>query len=390
MGRTTRVRASVPKKYTEVDSGDVEEPELENATLRGSHIPSQRKVSKTVKRGGKAKKEPDAPTSRVEGDNVENSDGTPEAEDVQPKKKAKIAESTSTKRKGRVGKLQYFKEMPLDIFYEICGHLDPLTLLYLARTCKNLRSMFMSKRAVGIWEETLANVSFPPLAAKDTSLPMYASLAFEIHCHVCGVGGGHAKRVNYILGVRLCRSCQKKNLLYELALKRVTGKLHPDTLDCCRYTPYSLTGFSASGRKYYFLPQVEVINKYLVQLDAESKKSRSRMDYERFVQVRTHAASVALDDGSQLAQWEKAFKDQKADKKADLTVQRKRDIKQKLRDLGYEEQDIERAYISPQPTPLTDRSWNLMRASLIKQIDTTKARRLEYEAENDECPAGTA
>lgn len=111
-------------------------------------------------------------------------DGTPEAEDVQPKKKAKIAESTSTKRKGRVGKLQYFKEMPLDIFYEICGHLDPLTLLYLARTCKNLRSMFMSKRAVGIWEETLANVSFPPLAAKDTSLPMYASLAFEIHCHV--------------------------------------------------------------------------------------------------------------------------------------------------------------------------------------------------------------
>lgn len=123
------------------------------------------------------------------------------------------------------------------------------------------------------------------------------------------------------------------SLLYELALKRVTGKLHPDTLDCCRYTPCefmllsvsgsldvnevfhldSLTGFSASGRsmflpaqpcqsltffwalEYYFLPQVEVINKYLVQLDAESKKSRSRMDYERFVQVRTHAASVALD-----------------------------------------------------------------------------------------------
>lgn len=74
--------------------------------------------------------------------------------------------------------------MPLDILYEIFGHLRPYDLLRLARTTKALRDILMCRSAVSVWKDSRAKIIGMPECPDDLSEPQYASLAFDPFCHV--------------------------------------------------------------------------------------------------------------------------------------------------------------------------------------------------------------
>jgi len=67
---------------------------------------------------------------------------------------------------------------------QIFGQLEPLDLLHLARTTKDLRAILMSRSSVSVWKQALENVTGLPACPEDMSEPQYANLVFSKHCYV--------------------------------------------------------------------------------------------------------------------------------------------------------------------------------------------------------------
>ena len=128
-----------------------------------------------------------------------------EAKPLKPNKKARITNSTGTKRSRKAGKLAGIMRMPVDIFFEvrtrlstiyitlmsaclmvpqISVHLMPLDLLHLARTSRGLRELLLKRSAAFIWRAALANVPDLPPCPDNMSELAYSSFLFDKFCQV--------------------------------------------------------------------------------------------------------------------------------------------------------------------------------------------------------------
>ncbi|KDQ50795.1 hypothetical protein JAAARDRAFT_199635 [Jaapia argillacea MUCL 33604] len=93
------------------------------------------------------------------------------------------------KRKRRVdptkGKLSILPTMPLDVLFEVFGHLTPQDLLALSSTSRLLRTTLLSKGAMSVWKTSLSKMpSNPPECPKDTTGPRWAQLLYGPNsCH---------------------------------------------------------------------------------------------------------------------------------------------------------------------------------------------------------------
>ncbi|KAF9535715.1 hypothetical protein CPB83DRAFT_842210 [Crepidotus variabilis] len=110
------------------------------------------------------------------------------------------------RKKGILAELQNF---PLDVLFEIFGHLSPYDLLKLARTNKEFRRLLLNKSFISVWKTALARVPGLPPCPPDMSEPAFANLAFSPHCFSCL---GLAKSVTWQLRVRYCARCAKEKL----------------------------------------------------------------------------------------------------------------------------------------------------------------------------------
>ncbi|KAI0768936.1 hypothetical protein BC629DRAFT_1535598 [Irpex lacteus] len=140
----------------------------------------------------------------IHADNVVSDTGAP------PGTSTKKPSGRPTKRvvRGRRAALQQIMSMPMDVFYEICLHLQPKDLLSLARSSKELRSLFMSRKTLFLWKAARLNMPGMPSCPEDMSEPAYASLMFDTHCSNCG--HKNSGRIYWRCRVRLCKSCYEK------------------------------------------------------------------------------------------------------------------------------------------------------------------------------------
>ncbi|KIM85612.1 hypothetical protein PILCRDRAFT_339430 [Piloderma croceum F 1598] len=83
----------------------------------------------------------------------------------------------------KFGKLAQLMNMPLDVFFEITGHLEPLDILRLSRVSKQFRVTFASKHSRHIWLTARRNIHMPECPSDLTEL-QFASLMFEQYCQV--------------------------------------------------------------------------------------------------------------------------------------------------------------------------------------------------------------
>ncbi|KAI0350299.1 hypothetical protein OH77DRAFT_1087407 [Trametes cingulata] len=103
-----------------------------------------------------------------------------------------------------------FEHLPVDITLHLATWLHPLDILHCARTCKQLRSVFLSPISRPPWRAAFRSVHQLPACPEDMSMPLYAALLFDRFCFACGVDG--ALSVDYALRVRLCESCYEANV----------------------------------------------------------------------------------------------------------------------------------------------------------------------------------
>ncbi|KAG6916510.1 hypothetical protein DXG01_006511 [Tephrocybe rancida] len=86
---------------------------------------------------------------------------------------------TNRLTKNQFGKLQGFKELPM----EIGALLEPGDLLALTRVSKFYRSLFLSRKSRSIWTRVLKNVDLPE-RPPFMNEPQYASLVYDTFCYV--------------------------------------------------------------------------------------------------------------------------------------------------------------------------------------------------------------
>ncbi|KAG8740407.1 hypothetical protein FRC10_004358 [Ceratobasidium sp. 414] len=104
---------------------------------------------------------------------------------------------------------------------QIMSNVQPGGLLALARTCKTLRTMLMSRSATDIWEAAERKTPRLPVRPQGISSPQYAVLAFFNECSLCGKGKDvklYAK-----LRVRLCEPCSISELVDVWSIANHTG-----------------------------------------------------------------------------------------------------------------------------------------------------------------------
>ncbi|KAF8162809.1 hypothetical protein B0H34DRAFT_295051 [Crassisporium funariophilum] len=131
---------------------------------------------------------------------------------VQKRKKTEDTESNTDgkppvkKVRGKRGMLKELFEMPLDILFEIFGQLEPIDLLHLARTTKDLRAILMKRSSISVWKSARSKIIDLPSCPDDLSEPQYAELAFGRRCFCCQRNVS-SNILSWELRMRICSKC---------------------------------------------------------------------------------------------------------------------------------------------------------------------------------------
>ncbi|KAJ6575478.1 hypothetical protein B0H19DRAFT_987683 [Mycena capillaripes] len=279
-------------------------------------------------------------------------------------------------------KLSLLPSLPLDILFEIFGHLTPLDLLYLARTTRGLRSTLLHRSAMSIWKTSLRQIVGLPERPQDMSEPAWANLVYSSHCHNCLTS--RVEKVDWLLRIRLCKPCIKSSkLLRSNRHLDSANKLDKIVLQCVPFSSYHIPGLKAT--EWCF---VEDERKFLKDLRlAEGDRSA-------FVKSRKEALAAREAHAAECKSWVDSLTRERWDELDGIRHKRRAEISEKLEELGFIEEleyldGLVGGYgLRPAlclfddhpdikvPKPLTARTWKNIESRLVDYMHEVKAHRL--------------
>ncbi|GAA5904280.1 hypothetical protein JCM6882_003186 [Rhodosporidiobolus microsporus] len=301
----------------------------------------------------------------------EDEDFEPPAKKAKTKSKATSSSSTTgkaAKGKGRKKKLEVFNTMPLDVLALIMAQLDTKTLLAMSRTCSTFRNLLHSQQGTSIWKTGRQNTQqIPDLKAGDLKEWEYASLLFDSTCHICHKD--RAKTTDWTLRARACADCMRGN---SKRREKMTGegRFHAKVWECVpesHWTP----GYGGEVYCFFWLPTLR-------QVSARLDELAGKPEYNDFLAKRQKIHNLAREDARQIERWEQRYRMHKDDDKEEAKASRKRKIKEKLRDLGYTEEELssyalENSKEFDQARDLSDAIWKRIKPILTGLLDGERA-----------------
>ncbi|KXN88631.1 hypothetical protein AN958_06896 [Leucoagaricus sp. SymC.cos] len=181
----------------------------------------------------------------------------------------------------RDNSLSNFTLLPVDIFYEIIGHLHPKDVLNLSRSTRRLRQLLMVRDARCVWIAALSNVEGLPRCPSDLSEPQFASLAFDQHCHVgiwpSKLSPNMADQIIFPVALSGTPS-ERCPLDLFLTMDELVFRL-PKTLDIPKpeavflHTVYPKATSDNAGSTLFYKPAVETHLQELAKLDRHDRQS---------------------------------------------------------------------------------------------------------------------
>ncbi|KIY69905.1 hypothetical protein CYLTODRAFT_420225 [Cylindrobasidium torrendii FP15055 ss-10] len=252
--------------------------------------------------------------------------------------------------------------LPLEIFFEIIGWLEPPQLLKLSMVSHSFRTALCNSRhASHIWSESRSLIDQPKPALGMSELE-WAQLCFVKACSVCGTRE-KANAPDFYLRKRLCRDCKRFDYPWKITFK------HSPFLGTLFTTP-------AGSRSKYLLVDLDAVN---AQWDA-SPDERSKALYlqgrREYVEAHTdtqHAAQAhawmkrydAKQDFAKFVQCNRRFKAvishlHNSEYRADLANPR-----------GQTYQALRKHPSVWLKAPLTDEEWQRIKDDVIQTLETT-------------------
>ncbi|OCH92774.1 hypothetical protein OBBRIDRAFT_750811 [Obba rivulosa] len=292
--------------------------------------------------------------------------------------------------RGKRGGLKNMLEMPVDILIEIFTRLDPGDLLNLARTTKDFRAFLTSRKFAWIWKEARSNIQGLPELPAHMNEVTYANLLFSPHCHNCGKG--NVKMILWNFDARYCKDCKSKLLLSDggflNAIVKLTGipftelasqhilALACSTLDHLEVTPWSNVYHVHQVKE--FCDRAETVYNTQQWADFEREK-------RAFIEARRkHVATFVS--------WEKEWVHAKTVETERVRRERLEAIYSRLRDdgwgkeLDFLDKEADESFLElssvRQPKPLTERSWQSIKARLFEFMGNIRERRLTKDRQN--------
>ncbi|GLB43697.1 hypothetical protein LshimejAT787_1402090 [Lyophyllum shimeji] len=304
---------------------------------------------------------------------------------IQDMKNARLDKrSAPLRRTSSRGRLAPLISLPMDVLFEIFGHLLPLDVLHVARATKEFRRVLLHRSAITIWKAALANVPELPECPPEMSLPAWANLVFDLHCHNCG--NSHAKNVvDFILRVRLCGPCSKLCLLSSKYFdeEETKDKLILKCVPFSKWNKGAVTSCLISDRDEFL-----------------KKLGNPNCNRQEFIDSRRAEVKSRIEHGKRCHSWLDEQTEAREKELDDIKLKRKNAIIDKLADLGYAEEidymsDLEDRVmcgvaesgvqlLSKHPSvriamPLTEQGWSNIKSKMVKYMEAVKAQMLQED-----------
>ncbi|KAJ4489024.1 hypothetical protein C8J55DRAFT_558079 [Lentinula edodes] len=351
-------------------------PEVLNITPSSTHSGD---ASETSTISGKRRRHDEQSKVQESGDRPEKRAKTIKR---RPKKKAVRRRKVPKRFKGVRGVFallqRLWKHLPVEIFlYEIFGYLDSRDLLHLARTCKSIRQLLMTKSSDSIWRIARANIEggLPPLPM-DLNEPQFVTS----HGNATQFCGGFASE--------LAETVKKRVACFTIYNWVLRGELFP----CLQILPQEK--IKVKDRDTTVI-NYEVALKLKDQYEAlefeEDRRAWIKQKMQERRAVDNHARSCEA--------WHKDHLEQRCRQLDDTRNQRLQAILTRLELIGLRRdaetilmgesdfntpEDLGNLRSVKQAKILTDRGWAHMKSELVRLLSEHKTKRLERE-HNESC-----
>ncbi|KAJ7603754.1 hypothetical protein DFH06DRAFT_1392645, partial [Mycena polygramma] len=291
--------------------------------------------------------------------------------------KESSAEDQKVKRvRGRRGILSSLREFPLDVVAEIFGHLNPMDLLNLARTTKEIRGILMTRSNAFIWKESRTQFEGLPDLPRDLCEPQYANLCFDIHCHKCL----HlAQTIIWTARTRMCKKCiQEKWDFFRRFCRRRHNTTQLFSIDVAEKLYNECAKFRTGG----------VLKTAEPEYTEWYKQKSDEMDEITAVShfsfpLRLTQSNVRRQHAALCATWAENRSHNRKDELHDARTLRRDAIVERLTALGWGEEipfhswDFNSHKLVKQPKELTERIWKNIETPLVEFLTTLKQQRLQ-------------
>ncbi|RDB24199.1 hypothetical protein Hypma_008654 [Hypsizygus marmoreus] len=277
--------------------------------------------------------------------------------------------------RGRRGALKGLVEMPMDILFEILGHLTSADILRLSWMSKALRGILMNRSSAFIWKTARANVEGLPDCPPFLNEPQYAAFMFDSTCDYCRQARTQTMIWDF---TRCCHKCAVDGTKFQRR-RDIYWQDMPFEID--DITPSVKV---AVGRRTHEKVSITLIDE--LRQEFENLKSRQQ---KQWLANKATEADLRKEYFLQCKAW---LNEQAAIRLQVLDETRQRRtaaIKQKLTGLGWGEdleklnsnrsQEFDNLSTVKIPKDLSDRAWEGMKEDLIQWMEGVKAERLKAE-----------
>ncbi|KAG8761236.1 hypothetical protein FRC11_014139, partial [Ceratobasidium sp. 423] len=272
------------------------------------------------------------------------------------------------------GKLSGVLSLPVEVFMEIMQYLTLPDVLSLSRSNKFFRQMLMTRSAatLDVWRTAVENVPGLPPCPKDLCEPQYAALIYSKHCSMCGASV--VRPMDPYLNVRLCKDCTEIHVTHV----DETGDLDLQAL----VFQSSVTRMKASryGMKTCLIRDVEEVRGWI---DGHSPIPEEELESK--VDTRVGAILDRVEYAMTMEGFLRDMAETRTREIDELKEQRRRDVKRRLEEAGWEEPDwtfpefVARKWASlvEAPQALTERAWEKLYQSLVPYLETNRRSHTE-------------
>ncbi|KIM49546.1 hypothetical protein M413DRAFT_21747 [Hebeloma cylindrosporum] len=273
-------------------------------------------------------------------------------------------------------------ELPIELLQEVFGHLEPLDLLHLSRTSKQLREFILNRSSrVPIWQRSFANfVPAIPQCPHDLTEPAYAELAFGVSCHICSANSKEAE-IEIVWGARIraCRACRNKTDGY---FHKVSSKDRPygrKLLDILRRATFPWRRHNP------------VVYKPLdLALFAEFRKLESRTAKKEWVAIKIKEWELNYEHARLCMNWLSLLEMRYSGERRKAIKERKAIVVERVKALGWEEElsllSTKLQYLENLPVvaeacskDLTEQVLSRLEGHAVKHLAQLRASRLKAE-----------
>lgn len=288
-----------------------------------------------------------------------------------PHKRARKTEITIQRAGNRsTTSLKRIFDLPPEIFHEVASHLTPTELLFLARSNKFFRNIFMSRSSINVWRSAFGNVPDLPPCPPDLCEPQYASLLFSKTCSECGARV--LRRMDAQLHVRLCNSCREE-MVHVFGVE--FGLLHLLPMSPSIFPP-------KAGHVFVLKRDWEDLGRII-----ESRRSDSDADYKTWQVNRLKELQERDQHAIAVERYLDKVDAEREAELLDLKKQRRDGVEARLLEEGWSKKDMQFPIMTVgawdelvfQPKPLTDRIWSNLRPKLVPLLEANKAYHEEQE-----------